>query len=542
MNCYKDFNITIGSDPEFMLACVGEKIEMLQANRALTNLYSDEYGSGQYVIIDETVEKLKGIVIIYLYSKDLFAHLDILGEINVANALIEIFKSPYEFKINITALESLVDKYSVNGSYYTDINDEYIDYFPYGKMGSVRVALIETFQDFKSGNPKESTKEAMSQLYIAVHDKPTHSVAYFYSLLDTYFNKNFVLQTYESDKIFWMPEQLHEFILSDDKFISIIDELVYKERELTEQELSMAQEDLISALVGCDGNTVVGELRPHHSSNPINHFYEIRELIHELYEISEKKDICDGKKLGMFSGGYQFGNRLGGHIHIGYNVIDLFGLDNIQPFTTNTESHINFVDLVISNVLSYYLSIFVGVPLICISDNDTYELRHVRSYYENDDFGQFGSGRMKEYGFEWRMPSSWLVTPDLCLMVLTTSYVVAYEAINRTVNMYKNRKSEAILFHDEIVTSKYDAQTINEMIINIDRAEYFIQSERIDDLKAYINSIYEQIQEMILYKDNPNYKEIVDTFFYKVKKNEIIDKNQSVFETWEQTFIYENNG
>lgn len=541
--------ITIGSDPEFMLACVEENKKHIDANKAITKLYSEEFGSGQYILPEQVETKLKGIIILYLYNIDFFEHIIILGEETVANAIIELYKTPYEAALNIPELSDLIDKYTKKPSdqyyndklVYTDRFDDRNIFVPIGKMGSVKVALIETFQDYLYGEPCENTKSVMSRLYIILHNLSSNNADYYHHITDKYCTNFLRMQTYDEYEKFEIPNDLREFILEDEKHVKILNELKYVQRPLNENELSLVQEDLLNAVIGCDGNTIVGELRPYHSSNPINHFYEIRELIQDIYTMAKEKDICSGKTLGMYSGGVQFFCRLGGHIHIGYDVIDLFNLNRYDAFLSKTENNFDFADLVLSNVITYYLSVLVGVPLICISDKESYENRHLRCYYEHEDFGQFGSARVKSYGVEWRMPSSWLLTPELCLMVLTLSYVVAYEAIDRVINLYRNRSDTKITYYTELLTNRNDAQDINEMLTGVENVEYYIQSEKLDSLKATINPIYDHIKEMKLYKENSNYKGIIDSFFYKVKNNEVIDKNVNIFDNWINTFIQTNN-
>lgn len=159
-------------------------------------------------------------------------------------------------------------------------------------------------------------------------------------------------------------------------------------------------EDLLSTPIGIDGYHVIGELRPTESTDPLEHHKNIQELI---YEIDLPKDYK------LFAGTVFDANAMGGHIHIGYPTIN---------------DHWRFAN---------YLSKYCGIPLRKIEDPNELKFRGSTEY----GYGAFNSYEIKEYGLEFRMPASWLVSSEIAKSALCLAYVVASEYLNSDTKKYR---------------------------------------------------------------------------------------------------------
>ena len=153
--------------------------------------------------------------------------------------------------------------------------------------------------------------------------------------------------------------------------------------------------DLECAEIGCDGNNDIGELRPRYSKTPNDHHDNIKDLIGAI-DIPSKYEIRAGTNVD--------GRSIGGHIHIG-------------GYEKEKYNETFFKDL------SNYMSRYVGMPLRMIEHPEDLEKRGYPDY----GFGQFGQHHCTNYGIEWRMPASWLVSSDIALSALCLARIVAGE-------------------------------------------------------------------------------------------------------------------
>jgi len=129
---------------------------------------------------------------------------------------------------------------------------------------------------------------------------------------------------------------------------------------------------------GLDGCDSIAELRPGYSESPIDltsKIYQIIEYGHNKYP-----------ELEFYSGHYVDDLPIGGHIHI-----------SIEP----TNKTINALDTVLGSLSN------------CIDDK-TQRIKRERSGY-----GKRGSYRRKPYGFEYRTPGSFLLSPATALVTIT---------------------------------------------------------------------------------------------------------------------------
>lgn len=129
---------------------------------------------------------------------------------------------------------------------------------------------------------------------------------------------------------------------------------------------------------GLDGNDAVAEIRPGYSESPVDLTAKIRTVL----EYGHKK----APELEFYAGHYQADFPTGGHIHVS---------------TPQTPAIIDALDTVLYSLSN------------CIDD------RVQRQKREKTGYGKLGAYRRKEYGFEYRTPGSWLLSPATALITLT---------------------------------------------------------------------------------------------------------------------------
>ena len=251
------------------------------------------------------------------------------------------------------------------------------------------------------------------------------------------------------------------------------------------------EEYFCSAELGCDAHSVTGEMRPKYGNNPIEHFNEILKLMKELEERLKSDIICYGKELQIKAGTMIDDEAegefifLGGHIHLGFDRIG-----------TETDAII--------------LSTFVGIPLTLIEN-----------FYERDRhrvYGKFGEYNVKAIanedtynGLEFRMPSSWLVSPQITIGALALAYTT---------------------MHEILLGGKGTLKHIDFMKFFWENEEQYEQ-EKWDVLKEKIPEIYSEVKKMRLY---PEYKEYIDYIFDMIERGESWDSNADILVTWSELF------
>lgn len=129
---------------------------------------------------------------------------------------------------------------------------------------------------------------------------------------------------------------------------------------------------------GLDGCESIAECRPGISSSPIDLTAKLRTVIE--YGHQKAPDIE------FYAGHYVDNHPIGGHIHFGVPA---------DPETTNS-----------LDIVMYSLS-------NCIDDKAQRQRR------EKSGYGKRKAVRNKEYGFEYRTPGSWLLSPAVTLVNLT---------------------------------------------------------------------------------------------------------------------------
>ncbi|MBZ0184468.1 MAG: hypothetical protein K8F60_18560 [Melioribacteraceae bacterium] len=150
---------------------------------------------------------------------------------------------------------------------------------------------------------------------------------------------------------------------------------------------------------GLDGNDSTAELRPGYSESPIDLTAKIRTILEYGHSKHPELEFISGHMVDDYT--------VGGHIHIGT--------------APNDE--------VVAN-----LDTVLGALSDCIDDLEQREKRR------NYGYGRKGAYRRKSYGFEYRVPGSWLLSPSVTLVTLTLAKLtvlnenIDYDKFNRFDN------------------------------------------------------------------------------------------------------------
>ena len=173
--------------------------------------------------------------------------------------------------------------------------------------------------------------------------------------------------------------------------------------------------------LGHDGNQVTFEVRPEPSTDPIEIVHNIRGLF--VRQVLKNPKFLDYQWLG---GTWKHGYPLGGHIHVGAKS------DKINPSEA-------------TKILSNY----VGFITLLLENKDEGLLRRKGGY------GGFDDNRTQPYGFEYRAPSSWLVSPHITTAVLCLSKMVIFEVLNNDKFKPSTRVTK-VLFSNEKEKELYE--------------------------------------------------------------------------------------
>ena len=152
---------------------------------------------------------------------------------------------------------------------------------------------------------------------------------------------------------------------------------------------------------GLDGCESTAELRPGYSESPI----DLTSKIYQILEYGHNK----APELEFYSGHYVDEYAIGGHTHF-----------SVEP---NSEI-IDALDIVLGSLSN------------CIDDKLQKQKR------ERTGYGKKGAYRRKCYGFEYRTPGSFLLSPSVTLVHLTLSKlaVIGVKEDNLDFNELKNRQ------------------------------------------------------------------------------------------------------
>ena len=495
----EEINITIGSDPEFIIIC-GEFIEA--AGDIFTQISHYQF-CGECEVCSNCKECEFDVYINYK---------DIENITNVVTNTIdnEIDKTKELAKSGIAAL------------YYTD---EYIEtnrhVLPYLDKEKLKQFIINDIikqnydRDFirRMDNKEELLKRSF--IHYTDIDK----------LEKEHFEQQFIYLT-EQQRITIDYYFKHGF-----RFIGKIINDIYNKIEIRKEEpicrydittcgvcenCQTCKEKLTEekTVIGCDEDMAIGELRPVSAPEPLKHFEEIKLLIDSLFDMLSSYGVCGSDSLyqikagGFYGYGYPYGQQnysLGGHIHIGHprRFLDYTTLEDKKK---------------IDNELGKYLSYFAGILLKRLESVYDIEGREKR------DVGFFNDWKEKDYGLEWRMPASWLIDPEICIGALCLAYVVAYEFWWLYFNDGNKLERDINTINDEMFVEKVLPPTV----VNRERYDSYIKSSYID-FRTRIDYIIGSVAEMKLYD---KYSKYIEYIFGMIIDNKKWNPDIDIFTSW----------
>jgi len=468
-------NITIGSDPEFVIMC-GDKVE--NALEIFTRVFKEELECFEAEIIEPQEDHIA-----MFYLRNPAHHLNrYLNDANIdylinnykqisSEQFVKLFDY-YGYKIKNILNNDIIEKdlLQISKKISDQILKEYLDEV----IGSSDAYLKQLATHLLE-------KTDMKELYKILTDerKITYNDFIINAILEYYCKKDI-------PDIDILPCEMKEKIIEN-----ILDNWEY------EYEPENAEHIFCSLELGCDGQSALGEMRPKFGNDPIEHFNEILKLMKKLSEALEAEIVCYEEDLSVKAGTIQGNYQLGGHIHIGYK--ELF------------EQPLGRVKLV-ATYLPEMLSIYVGIPLTLIEKEDEATRRHT-------SYGKVGASEGKDYGLEFRMPSSWLVSPEITIGALSLAYVVSEEYISALI---KGQKTEAV---------KYYFDNVDKLVFSYET--YLKQGTLKEYMLLKTKNIYENIKTMRLY---PEYAEYIDYIFDMIENNETWNSDGDILTEWSKLF------
>jgi len=214
--------------------------------------------------------------------------------------------------------------------------------------------------------------------------------------------------------------------------------------------------------LGCDGRSDTGELRPTAGDVP-EHLMNIRKLIGEFAE--RFPDHI------MLAGSRHFRQPLGGHIHFSGTPVK-------RPAK-----------------IVQCLDVHLSIPMLMLENRESAKQRR------QTDYGQLGSWRNQRDlhgGFEYRTPSSWLVSMNIAKMTLEIAMLIAYDY----KHLMDSRNNCFINPLDDIIRLKY-CRVEKDVPFNYNGASttlWDLSLEAVRKLKALPNAF--QVMNSILTLEN----------------------------------------
>ncbi len=468
----EEINITIGSDPEFIIIC-GEFIETA------------------------------GDIFTQISQHQFCGECDVCSNCDVCEFDVHINYEDVEFITN--TVSDSVD--NIATLYYTE---EYMDIsrhvLPYLDKEKLKLFIINNIAkdnyDRNFIQRRENKEEILKRSLINPKDidnMEVKNVGYYFSyglrfigkIIDDIYNK---IEIREEE-----PTCRYDF-----NMCGVCVNCQTCKEKLTEEK----------TVIGCDEDMAIGELSPVSASEPLKHFEEIKLLIDSLFDMLSSYGVCGPDSLyqikagGFYGYGYPYGQQnysLGGHIHIGHpkRFLDYTILEEKKK---------------IDNELGKYLSYFAGILLKRLENIYDIEGRERRGV------GFFNDWKEKDYGLEWRMPASWLIDPEICIGAITLTYVVAYEFWWLYFNNGNKLEKDINVINNEMFVERVLPSTV----VNKERYDLYTKSSYID-FRTNIDYIIGTIAEMKLYD---KYSKYIEYIFGMIIENKKWNPDIDIFSTW----------
>ena len=153
--------------------------------------------------------------------------------------------------------------------------------------------------------------------------------------------------------------------------------------------------------MGLDGCESTAEIRPGYSESPI----DLTSKIYQILDYGHDK----APELELYSGHYVDDYAIGGHTHI-----------SSEP----TGDIINALDTVLGSFSN------------CIDD------KQQRAKRERTGYGRRGAYRRKSYGFEYRTPGSFLLSPSITLVHFTLAKLAVIGVVEDNINFIELKQRQ----------------------------------------------------------------------------------------------------
>lgn len=236
--------------------------------------------------------------------------------------------------------------------------------------------------------------------------------------------------------------------------------------------------------IGRDGNAYPVEIRP--DPVPINNIqpmiFEIREMMKTI------ADYCNRKNLTIYGGAAPFDIPIGGHIHFGGRSVNLTRRFDVNDDFNKARKKISeIVDVLDNHLMPTLIS-------MCDFSEAYRRLGH--------DYGRLGEWRNQPYGFEYRTPYCFLVSPFM------------------TEGVY-NLASLCFCHYKKLRNNSFLKQSMKDVYKKIRRDEEHMAFNILCKIKEKVKNRI--IKVMGYYSPNPEYNQATLSLFNLVKYHKIAD-------------------
>lgn len=228
---------------------------------------------------------------------------------------------------------------------------------------------------------------------------------------------------------------------------------------------------------GVDGHSFIAELRPNPAIHP-------RDLISSIREVLGSR-ASQLQQLIWRAGPWVCDKPLGGHIHFG----------------VPKEDHI--VD-----ALNHQFAILLAL----IEPDKAAATRRTTIFYGDKPYGQLGDVRSKNWGFEYRTPSSFIVTPGATLGLLTAAKAIVWEEIQGGSQAFsklpRTTREDLAFTDDDFHHCKRSVflPKIEALKNQLAKMLYFGKGQEGNDLWSAITYLLKQVVEKGGYNPNEDLK------------------------------------
>jgi hypothetical protein len=233
------------------------------------------------------------------------------------------------------------------------------------------------------------------------------------------------------------------------------------------QEQIVCAGDVISetkSAFGVDGHKYIAELRPTAAIHPRDFVSSIRDVL--------KSRISTLNKYIWRAGPWVCEKPLGGHIHFG------------TPYQ----------DSLVSALDGQF------APILALIEPATEAAkRRTTVFYGSKPYGLLSDYRKKNWGFEWRTPSSFITTPGVTLGALTIAKAIVWEELNKGKHAFScltEQQRELLKFKPEDFYSckrEVFLPMLEALEVQLSKMLYFNKNQEGHDLWPAVSYILHQV-------------------------------------------------